>query len=159
MRVCTPGSFYYCRHADPSSNCVRQTWLIFCLLMLSYFSGGNALMPSPPAWMIVSKSQSSCFSESNQDRDREVWETCWITPEAFPKSCRKEGLVYWRAEPEEVSLGCLVYFQLENNNQFHFTYFYDLPVSMIHKLTEEWSFMWLTSFCKVQRHFFFFPAE
>lgn len=58
-------------HTDSLSNCVRQTHLTFCLSVLSRLPGGNVLMSYLPAWMMISKSQSSCCAKNNEESQEE----------------------------------------------------------------------------------------
>lgn len=51
---------------DSSSKCVRQTHLTFCLSMLACVPRGNVSMSYLPAWMMISKSQSSCCAKKTR---------------------------------------------------------------------------------------------
>lgn len=63
---------FHCHlHTDSLSNCVRQTHLTFCLSVLSRLPGGNVLMSYLPAWMMISKSQSSCCAKNNEESQEE----------------------------------------------------------------------------------------
>lgn len=88
-------AFHCLIHTDSLSKCVRQTHLTFCSSVLSRLPGGNVLMSYLPAWMMISKSQSSCCAKNNEesqgDGDQEQSETCRDTPETFTRPIWRRG--------------------------------------------------------------------
>lgn len=75
--------------------CVRRIHLTSCFSVVSRLHGGNVLMSYLPAWMMISKSQSSCCAKNNEESqgegDQEQSEICWKTPETFPRPVWRRG--------------------------------------------------------------------
>lgn len=78
-------------HTDSLSNCVQQIRLTFCLSVLSGLPGGNVLMSYLPAWLMISKSPSSCSAKNREEKGSGVVRTYWDTPETPARASQWEA--------------------------------------------------------------------
>lgn len=89
-------AFYWLRYTDSLSKCVRHRHLTFCFSILCRLPGGNVLMSYLPAWVMISRSWSSCCvrnnEESQREGDQDQFKIYWDTAETSTRPIRKTGV-------------------------------------------------------------------